>query len=223
MPSFIDLTGRIFGRLTVLKQSQNISGRVAWTCQCECGNQKNALSKKLLNGKALSCGCKSREWVSSFGGNFVDKAMLTVRKHNHAANYQRTPEYSVWASMKQRCNNPKSTGWEKYGGKGIKVCQAWDENFVSFLSDMGNKPSPNYTIDRLNPLGDYEPGNCRWATKQQQGQENKTILKPLIFEGISYPSIAAACRAARVNMQSVRRRLWRGVSEDMVFDGLSRK
>jgi hypothetical protein len=123
--------------------------------------------------------------------------------------------------MRQRCNNPNDGAWARYGARGIAVCPRWD-SFEAFLEDMGPKPTPRHTIDRLRSTGNYEPSNCRWATKSQQGQENKRSLIPLEFDGIAYPSISAACRAAGVNRQSVARRLWRGVPASAVFDGLQR-
>ena len=194
-----------------------------WLCKCECGNEKIALTKKLQIGKALSCGCKTKEWVAGFGGQFVDKAMLTVRKHGHVSGGKPTSEYASWASMKQRCTNPDDKAFFRYGGRGITVCDRWMEDFQNFLDDMGPKPTPVHTIDRLRYDGNYEPNNCRWATKSEQGQEHKSILIPLQFNGVIYPSVSAACRAAGVNMQSVRRRLWRGVAVSKVFDGLQRK
>lgn len=223
MPSHKDISGARFGRLTVLHEflPRLIEGS-RWTCRCDCGNEKVAWLRKLRSGKAVSCGCASKEWVASFGGRFVDKAMAVVRKHGHASGGTRSSEYDSWMAMKQRCLNPSDGAWSRYGARGITVCQRWADSFEAFLEDMGPKPTPKHTIDRLRPTGNYEPGNCRWATKEQQGQENKTNLIPLAYDGVMYPSISAACRAAGVNKQSVLRRLWRGTPPDRVFDGLRR-
>jgi len=222
MPSKVDLTGGVYGRLTVISSAPpGRPGETRWLCRCECGKEKIASTRKLRSGKAVSCGCKSAEWVASFGGRFVDKAMETVRKHGHAAGGARTSEYDSWVSMRQRCTNPNDSAWDRYGARGITVCKRWD-SFEAFLADMGPKPTPKHTIDRLRPAGNYEPGNCRWATKAEQGQENKRPLIPMEYGGVIYPSIAAACRAAGVNKQSVLRRLWRGVPVARVFDGLMR-
>lgn len=219
----INLTGHIYGRLTAISQVlPTVKGGARWLCRCECGNEKIASTRKLRNGKAKSCGCLSKEWVASFGGSFVDKAMETVRKHGHTSGYTRSPEYSCWISMKQRCFNQKCHNWSSYGGKGITVYQSWIKDFAVFFSYMGPMPSIGYTLDRLDETGNYEPGNVRWATKQQQGEEHKSILIPVTVDGVSYHSISAACRALDVHKQSVYKRIWRGIPKELAFEGLKR-
>lgn len=99
-------------------------------------------------------------------------------KRIHGESYfaDNTVEYSTWLAMRQRCSNPNAAGYEYYGGRGIRVCERWDD-FRLFLSDMGRKPGPTWSIDRINVDGDYEPSNCRWATPSQQAQ-NKRPRKP---------------------------------------------
>lgn len=219
----INLTGHVYGRLTAISQVlPPVKGGAKWLCRCECGNEKIASTRKLRSGKAKSCGCLTKEWVASFGGKFVDQAMEKVRKHGHAAGYTRSPEYGCWSGMKQRCFNSKISQWDSYGGRGITVFEPWIRDFPAFLSYIGPMPGAGYTVDRLNENGNYEPGNIRWATKQQQGEENKRILIPVTVEGVDYPSISAASRSLGVNIQSVYRRIWRGVAKEKAFDGLKR-
>ena len=94
-----------------------------------------------------------------------------VTTHGHSK--RRSPEYNAWSNMRQRCNNPQATGYSDYGGRGITVCSRWD-SFEAFLEDMGNKPSPKHSLDRINNAGEYGPGNCRWATRLEQNRNTRS-------------------------------------------------
>lgn len=93
-----------------------------------------------------------------------------------------TPEYTVWAGMVQRCEDVKCKSYPRYGGRGIKVCKQWRYSFVAFVRDVGPRPSPQHSLDRINNNGNYEPGNCRWATAQEQ-QRNSRWTRRLTFKG----------------------------------------
>lgn len=161
-----DLTGQRFGRLVVVARTENRSGRTHWKCQCDCGNDAIVAAYRLTGPqRTQSCGCLTREATA--------KRCTT---HGAAHRDRRAPEYGTWAAMKQRCQNPRSAKFPEYGARGITVCKRWSDSFEAFLADMGPKPSPRHTIDRIdNDLG-YEPGNCRWATPTEQRLNQRRVV-----------------------------------------------
>lgn len=166
MKPLIDLSGMRFGRLTAKHYSTKNDGRKAWVCVCDCGTEIEVRGAALRTGKTRSCGC------------FKAERMAAGLRIVHGQSHSRT--HKSWDSMVQRCTNPNDPSYSRYGGRGIQVCDAW-RSFEKFYRDMGDRPA-GMTLDRINPKGNYEPGNCRWATNKEQ-QNNISSNRVVEYQG----------------------------------------
>lgn len=179
----IDRTGKVFGRLTITQVALDSRPKnIRYLCQCECGNIKSISLKNLTKGHTKSCGCLLKEYLEKMDalgkGNRTKKIQAQkLRLESRGEPVSKNPLYQTWNSMIRRCHDPKATKYFTYGAKGIHVCQQWRDSLVQFCNDMGPKPSPQHTIDRINPTGNYEPSNCRWADEYTQCSNRRVPLK----------------------------------------------
>lgn len=150
-----DILGRRFGMLTAIEELPMEKKMRKWRLQCDCGEVIDLLQKRFVYLDGMkSCGCSTR------------------KQEYHGKSH--SSEYTVWKQMKFRCTNPNASGYENYGGRGIKVCAEWERSFTSFLRDVGPRPSMSHTLDRINNDKGYEPSNVRWADPKTQGRNTST-------------------------------------------------
>lgn len=195
MAKFKDLTGQIFGKLTVIEFSRNVKSgtryRKYWMCKCKCGNTKEVRTDSLTSGYVISCGCVKEEQ------NLIN----LIKNHRHKMSGTRL--YGIWQKMKDRCYNQNDRSYKDYGARGVELCKEWmvPDNFFAWA--LKNGYEEHLTIDRINNNGKYEPSNCRWSTVKEQSRnrrsniiveylgEQMTLIEASERSGISYGSLNA--------------------------------
>ena len=183
MSRLIDLSGKTFGRLTVVKQLPTVytarGSRTRWLCKCSCGNELEVDAYSLRSGHTQSCGCLQSE---------IAAKRIAERTKTHGQSKSKL--FKIWMSMRNRCSYPNTRYYKDYGGRGIRVCDEWENSFESFRKwalQTGydeNAPKGQYTIERINVDGNYCPENCKWATTKEQANNKRNTLY-LTFNGIT--------------------------------------
>lgn len=188
-----NLAGKKYGRLTVIQLSHIEKHHKVWLCQCECGNNTLARTGNLNSGSVQSCGCLMKD---------------NMRKVATTHSLSRSRIYRIYINMKMRCSKPTEIQFHNYGGRGIKVCEEWKEDFMSFYKwAMANGYNKKLTLDRIDNDGNYEPSNCRWATYEEQCRNkgnNRLIsingVEKSLIEWSEMSGIGRATIAKRINV-----------------------
>lgn len=180
----IDLRGQVFGRLTVCgRVGSDERGLTTWLCRCSCGVDKVITGSALRQGRCVSCGCLRLE-------------RLRAGQPKHGMT--NSPTWSVWRDMRKRCRNPKAQNYKHYGGRGITVCDRWQE-FSAFIEDMGERPE-GMTLERQDVNGNYEPGNCIWIpAKEQPNNTRRSIMVEIDGQAVCL-KVARAMRGLPYNL-----------------------
>ena len=166
MAAVKDITGQRFGSLTISKRHGSVNGRAAWLCACDCGSDYVGTGKEMLSGKVTSCGCG-----------------LTRSNRRTTHGKSKSKIYSVWTSMKLRCESPSDASYEWYGSRGITVSDEWSKSFDAFYADMGDAPE-GCSIDRIDVDGPYCKDNCKWATASEQSR-NRRNNRSITINGVT--------------------------------------
>lgn len=191
------IIGNKYGKLTPLEIVGTKRGSLLYRCKCDCGNTIDVVSRCLINGNTRSCGCL----------------------RSKSLNMYKSATYKSWVSAKQRCYNPNNHNYSQYGGRGIKMCDRWKESFVLFLEDMGERTSKEHTLDRINVNGDYEPSNCRWATRRTQSNNRRdNVFLDINGERLTVSEFSVKYN---INRSNVDYELRNGLSADEIIEKYS--
>lgn len=187
--------GQTFGDLTVLYLLDERIGRhIQWMCKCSCGRFKSIEATYLKNGNSKSCGCRYTPKRKAYSG----------------------PEYALWCRIRSRCFSPASPDFHNYGGRGITMSNEWKDSFETFLADVGPKPGPKFSLDRIDNDGHYTAGNVRWATSLEQNN-NKRNIKSYTIDGET-KTFQQWCRHYNVPRERVKERIRKGWDPKLAFE-----
>jgi len=198
------LQGKVFNRLTVLMDEpiqKRANGHRYYKVRCECGTEKWIRGTSLTYANTGSCGCLQREAIKG-------------HKYSLTHGESKTPTWSVWVGLRSRCSNPNNSKYPNYGGRGVTFCERWKE-YSNFLEDMGRRPSSEYSIDRIDVNGNYEPSNCRWTTAKVQAR-NKTTTLFVRFKGVDR-KLTELCEELGIRYKYVHGRVRKGHNLEVII------
>ncbi len=213
MPEFNDLTGQRFGRWAVIERAENGKARqTRWLCKCDCGTEKIVQAGHLRNGKTKSCGCYNSDVTA-------ERNHTIKKKHGGAIHTRRERLYKIFISMHHRCEKEYHPQYERYGGRGISVCDEWSgehgyENFRNWAFQNGFDPTAkrkDMSIDRIDNDGNYEPSNCRWTSYKQQSN-NRRSNHLITIDGITH-TISEWADIVEIDQRTISSRIFNGWSE----------
>lgn len=201
-----DLMGKRFGRLTVIGESNKIGYHKYWRCKCDCGKEVNVRAYTLISGDSKSCGCLARD---------------ISRKRNTKHGGYGTRLYRIWDSMKSRCRNPNSISYPDYGGKGITICDEWNDFAVFREWAISNGYNDKLTIDRIDNSKGYTQSNCRWVNMVSQ-ENNKASNRYVTYDGETL-SLSMWARRLNISYNMLLKRILRGWSFEKAIKTPPRK
>lgn len=197
MTSNIDYIGKRFGRLLVINSAPSLPKKRRWLCKCDCGNEYTVITAKLNNGHVRSCGCMRSETA---------RARMQTHKMSGSITHKR------WKSMLSRCFTVNSKSYPRYGGRGITVCAQWKDSFEIFLRDMGECPDDGLTLERKETDGNYEPSNCKWATRKEQNR-NTSRNRLLEYHG-EKRCVSEWAEILGLSVNTIYKRIYAGKSDE---------
>jgi len=206
-PSFRDLEGLRFERLEVLGFVGVQWRNAVWLCRCDCGTERAVKSSQLVQGKTKSCGCFKDENTSK---------RFKTHGQAYAIQHDQTAVYNAWCNMKTRCLNENRETYNRYGGRGIQICDRWLNSFEAFYADMGNPPA-GHSLDRKDNDGNYCPENCKWSTSKQQ-TNNTSRCRFVTIDGIKMTAMQASERYG-VSQFTIYGRMNRGLCDSEAVFG----
>jgi hypothetical protein len=202
VPAALRLVGRRFSRLTVIERDPT-ARYASWRCRCDCGEITVVRTEQLTGGGTRSCGCLQRD---------------VVRTRNRTHGQTGSSEYTAWRNALARCYNPRNRDFPNYGGRGITMCDRWRSSFDAFVADLGERPV-GLTLERIDTNGPYAPGNCRWASRTEQGNNQRDNVR--LTHQAETLTLAEWARRTGVSYDTLHKRMRRGWPVERVLHGIS--